>query len=502
MTQQVAVVLGVLAAYMAVIVFIGYYSSRFSKGTMEDYHMGSRSFKSYVLFSAVFGANISAVTLAGVPGASYHAGWIIWPYFATSWAWCTPLLFYTVGSRAWVLGRKYGYMTVAEVVGNRWKSPALAVILSLVLIIYTVPYLMTGLLGAGRTLEALTDGYMTLNLSMFLVAAAVLTYLLLGGMRGAAWVNTFQTTIFMVGSIAIFAVIANALGGPAEATARVMEESPELITRGKMSMRQFFSYGIIVAFSPIVFPQLFMRLLTGRDPKTLKKIMCFYPVPSLVMMFLMATLGMWGSTAIPGLQGAESDAVLPMLLTEYTPIWMMGILGAAAFAAMMSTMDSQLLSVTTMITRDFISRSGLRDASDATMVRISRILVFTLAILALVLALFSPAGIITIIEFALGGFACLLAPVVGALYWRRCTHQAAIWSIITSQICMIGLETGWLPESLKFGFLSGLPAIVVSIVVLVVVTFLTAPPQDEGTREYFELFSGAKEEPSAEQAAV
>lgn len=493
MTDQVIVVLSVLAAYMAVIVFIGFYSSRFSKGTMEDYHMGSRSFKSYVLFSAVFGANISAVTLTGVPGAAYHLGWVMWPYFATSWAWCTPLLFYTVGSRSWLLGQKYGYMTVSEVVGNRWKSQPLAIILSLVLIIYTVPYLMTGLLGAGRTLEALTDGYITLNWSMVLVATAVLTYLLLGGMRGAAWVNTFQTTIFMVGSIAIFAVIANALGGPSEATTRVMDQSPELITRSKMTMRQFFSYGIIVAFSPIVFPQLFMRLLTGRDPKTLKRIMCFYPIPALVMMFLMATLGMWGRTAIPGLEGAQSDAILPMLLTGYTPIWMMGILGAAAFAAMMSTMDSQLLSVTTMITRDFFSRSRLAGASETTMVRISRILVFVLAILALILAVFSPAKIITIIEFALGGFACLLAPVVAALYWKRCTHQAAIWSVITSQICIIGLETGLLPESLKFGFLSGLPAIIMSIVVLVVVTYLTPPPQDEGTRDYFELFSRAKE---------
>ena len=96
MTDQVIVVLSVLAAYMAVIVFIGFYSSRFSKGTMEDYHMGSRSFKSYVLFSAVFGANISAVTLTGVPGAAYHLGWVMWPYFAPSWAWCPPLLFYAL----------------------------------------------------------------------------------------------------------------------------------------------------------------------------------------------------------------------------------------------------------------------------------------------------------------------------------------------------------------------------------------------------------------------
>lgn len=122
MNQQVVVVLATLAAYMAVIISIGLYSSRFSRGTMEDYHMGSRDFRSIVLFSAIFGANISAVTLAGVPGAAYHAGWIMWPYFATSWAWCTPLLFYTVGSRSWKLGQKFGHMTVAEVVGGRWKS--------------------------------------------------------------------------------------------------------------------------------------------------------------------------------------------------------------------------------------------------------------------------------------------------------------------------------------------------------------------------------------------
>ncbi len=488
MSTQVLVVLSILAAYMAVIIGIGLYSARFSRATMEDFHMGGRNFKTFVLFSAVFGANISAVTLAGVPGGAYHVGWILWPYFATSWAWLTPLLFYTVGSRSWLLGQKFGYMTVAEVVGGRWKSPLLAIVISLMLIVYTVPYLMTGLLGAGRTLEALTEGYVTLTVSMLVVAAAVLTYLLLGGMRGAAWVNTFQTAVFLIGGVAIFIVIATVLGGPAEATRRVLEDYPELISRSKMPWRQFFSYGVIVGLSPIVFPQLFMRLLTGRDPKTLKWIMCIYPVPAFLIMFLMATVGMWGRTVVPDLQGAESDAILPMLLIQLTPIWMMGILGAAAFAAMMSTMDSQLLSVTTMIARYFLSRTRLREAAEATMVRISRALVLLLTILALTLGYFNPLGIITIIEFALAGFACLLAPTVAALYWKRCTCQAAIWSIAASQVCLWGLESGLLPESWKFGFLSGLPALVLSVVVLVGVTYLTAPPQDEGTREYFAIF--------------
>ena len=125
MSTQVIAVLSSLALYMVIIVGIGIYSSRFSRGTMEDYHMGSRDFRTIVLFSAVFGANISAVTLAGVPGGAYHVGWVMWSYFASSWAWATPLLFYTVGSRSWVLGQKFGYMTVAEVVGGRGGSPRL-----------------------------------------------------------------------------------------------------------------------------------------------------------------------------------------------------------------------------------------------------------------------------------------------------------------------------------------------------------------------------------------
>jgi len=464
MSTQVIAVLGSLALYMLIIVGIGIYSSRFSRGTMEDFHMGSRDFRTIILFSAVFGANISAVTLAGVPGGAYHVGWVMWPYFASSWAWATPLLFYTVGSRSWVLGQKFGYMTVAEVVGGRWKSPTLAVVISLMLIFYTVPYLMTGLLGAGRTLEALTEGFVTLNVGMVIVASAVLVYLLLGGMRGAAWVNTFQTGIFLVGAVAIFVVIAAALGGPAEATRRVMEDYPELLSRSRMPWQQFFSYGVIVALSPIVFPQLFMRLLTGKDPKTLKQTMCIYPVPAFLMMFLMATVGMWGRTAIPGLEGAESDAILPMLLIQFTPIWMMGLLGAAAFAAMMSTMDSQLLSVTTMIARDFhgtyqpSSGPGLdppcfgvgfpqsdRDYQD------HRICLEWL---------------------------CLHVGACPGRTLLEALHLVCLWSF----------EMGLLPASWRFGFLSGLPAIVVGVVVLVAVTYITPVPQDEGTREYFAIF--------------
>jgi SSS family solute:Na+ symporter len=238
-----------------------------------------------------------------------------------------------------------------------------------------------------------------------------------------------------------------------------------------MPWQQYFSYGFIVAFANPMFPQLFMRLLTGRDPKSLRQIIRLYPIPVFVVVILMATLGMWGRPVIDGLQGSASDSILPLLLAQYTPLWVTGVLGAAVFAAMMSTMDSQLLSMTTIVVRDFLFRTSLRDAPQARLVTISRLLVVAITAVSYGLALINPYGVIRIAEFAFAGFACLTVPTLAAFYWRRCTAQAAIWSIVVSQAVLIGLTTGLIGGSWAMGFLPGLPAMVVGVLMLGAVSY-------------------------------
>jgi SSS family solute:Na+ symporter len=474
-----AVVLAILVAYIAAILVIGAYSARRARATMEDFHMGGREFRALILFSTVFGANISAVTLIGIPGMAYHVGWIAWPYFVTAWSWLTPLLFYVVGARAWSLGKQYGHMTMAEMIGGRWGSPGLAMLVSGVSLLYTVPYLMTGLRGAGITLQALSDGAIPFWAGALVIALIVLSYVTIGGMRGAAWVNVLQTVVFLVGGVTIFVVIAGVLGGPAEATRRIAEQHPDLLSRARMPWRQFFSYGVIVAAATALFPQVFMRVLTGRNPAAVRQLMVLYPFPALAIFFVMAYLGMWGRAVVPGLEGGASDRILPILLSAHAPVWATGLLGAAVFAAMMSTMDSQLLSVTTMITRDFLFRTRLRSLSERTLVSISRIIVVLLTALSYVLALVNPLGIIRIVEFAFAGFACLIPVVLGAFHWRRCTREAACASIIGSQAVLLALTFGWIDRAWTFGFLPGLPAMAVGVGVLVVVSVLT-PASEPG----------------------
>jgi SSS family solute:Na+ symporter len=489
MGSQTAIILAIISAYLGVIIAIGVYSTRFSRRTMEDYHMGSREFGALVLFSAVFGANISAVAFIGIPGQAYHVGWIAGPYFITCQAWLAPLLFYVVGSRAWALGKRHGLMTQAEVVSARWQSPGLGMLISIVIVIYTIPYLMIGLRGAGLTLAALTDGFIPFWVGALLVASIVLVYLVLGGMRGAAWVNVLQSAVFIIGGLIIFGAVAAVLGGPTEATRRVYEDYPELISRTTMSWQQFFSYGFIVSLANPMFPQLFMRLLTGRDPKSLKQTLRIYPLAVFIVVFLMATLGMWGRPVVPGLEGAASDAILPTLLAQYTPVWVTGVLGAAVVAAMMSTMDSQLLSVTTIVMRDFLYRTKLRLSSEDSLVRLSRGLMIAITAAAYALALVNPYAVIAVVEFAFAGFACLLAPTLGALYWKRCTARAAVASIVISQATLIGLTTGVIDQRLAFGFLPGLPALIVGLVVLLAVGHMPAEDSSRNA-EYLKAATG------------
>lgn len=491
MTLDILSIIIIMIIYCAFIVSIGWWSSKFFKKSLEDYAMASRELKVWVLFGSVFGANISAVTLIGIPGTAYHVGWIAWPYFVSCWAWGTPFLFYLLGSRAYIIAQKFGYMTISEMIGGRWKSKRLSYVCSIFLIIYTIPYLMTGLMGGAVTLEEITRGFIPYWLGCLLVTIVVLYYLLAGGLRGAAWVNTFQTAVFLIGGVVVFLIVAYALGGPTRATLTIMEDYPYLLDRSRMSWQQFFSYGIILTFSVTMFPQVFMRLLAGKSPKNLRQMAAIYPLGGAIIFFVMAYCGMWGKAVFPELVGAQSDRIVPMLISALASPWVTGLLGAAIFAALMSTVDSQLMAASTIIVKDFLVQRE-KFSTGGTAVKVARITVLLLAVLAYFLALGQFAGIIKIIEFAFAGFALLWIPMFGALYWKRCTESAAFWSIIISQLFLIALTMKWLPESLSFGFLPGLPAMILGMILLVVVSYLTPAPSAEAN-EYIEIVKGEKE---------
>ncbi len=480
------IVLAIIILVMLGSLFLGVSSYRRSKSTVEDYLMGSREFRFFALFCAVYATNISAVALIGGPGMAYHKGWIAWAYFASAWAWLSPLLFYTIGHRAWRVGKRFGIMTISDIFVQRWKSNGLRYFSSALILFYLIPYLMVGLIGGGRTFFGLTQGFIPYWVGVLITAVVVTLYVTFGGMRGAVWSHILETLVFVIGGLIIFFYVASIFGGFGNVTQQIAERYPELLNRSKMSILTFLSYGFVVSVGVPMFPQVFSQLLIGRAPSDLKKTILIYPFAGLLIWFVMSYLGMWGRLVIPNLQGAASDNILPMLLAKTAPAWMAGILGATIIAANMSTLDAQLLTAGMVIQKDFYFPIK-REKPIVQHVLISRVLVIVFGVIAFVFALARPKGIISIIEWSFGGFACMVIPMLAALYWKRCNKYGAWAAILVSQFISIGLPIGILPKSLAMGMLPGIPAMIGGLIAMFIVTYLTAPPPKDETDAFFEV---------------
>jgi SSS family solute:Na+ symporter len=479
--------------FVGMMIFLNFVAFKVGKKTAEDYHMASREFKMIVLFFTVFGTNISAVALVGAPGSSYHVGWVTWAYYVSAWAWLSPLLFYAIGNRAWTLGKKHGYMTQADVISGRWKSHFLSYLVGIICLVYTVPYVMVGAMGGGQIFAGLTNGGIPYWLGALLIMLMVTAYVVIGGMRGTAWTNVVETTIFLSGAVIILIFIAWKLGGPGTATSMVAEKFPHLLTREKFPILTFFSFGFIVSLAVPMFPQVFIRLLVGESRKEFRKMCLIYPLAGFIIWFVVCYTGMWGHLLIPSLAGKDAEQIMPMVLARYAPFWGAGLLGATMLAGAMSCMDAQILTVSTLVYKDFLSHSKKGQAlTELTRVRFSQFMIVAVCVIAYILALTRPVAILLLVNWSFAGFAALLIPMLAALYWKRCTKEAAIASILVSQAILIGVPLKLLPASLTFGMLPGFSAMVFGAITLFVVTYLTRPQEKSVIESFFGEFVKVK----------
>ncbi|SVB58757.1 uncharacterized protein METZ01_LOCUS211611, partial [marine metagenome] len=192
---------------------IGYFSNRLFRGTGEDYFVASRTIGPFLLLMSLFGTNMTSFAILGASGEAYHEGIGVFTLMASSSALVIPCVFFFVGTRIWSIGKRHGILTQVQYFRKRWGSDGLGLVLFVVLIAFLIPYLLIGVMGGGITLNQITGGQIPEWVGSLAVCAVVLTYVCCGGMRGTAWVNTFQTLVFMILGAITFFVIVEKMGG-------------------------------------------------------------------------------------------------------------------------------------------------------------------------------------------------------------------------------------------------------------------------------------------------
>ena len=482
--------LTILLLYLGVVLAIGVLSHRLFRGTGEDYFVASRTIGPFILLMSLFGTHMTAFSLLGASGEAYRRGVGVFALMASSSALMVPVVIFFVGTRLWAIGKREGFLTQVQYFRARYESNGLGLLLFAVLVALVVPYLLIGVMGGGLTLSQITGGEVPSWVGGLLISAVVMIYVTFGGLRGTAWVNTFQTLVFMIlGAITMIYVVTR-MGGFSESLAVVAERRPELMVRGEaISPWKMLTYTLI-PLSVGMFPHVFMHWLSARKAAAFKLPMVAYPLCIMIVWVPSVTLGILGHRSFGDLQGADANSILIRLIEFHAPEILAGLLGAGVLAAVMSSLDSQTLAIGNMFTQDVVNHYGFGDRlGEKQQVLAGRLFVGGLLLVTYLLSLVMSPRIFSLAVWSFSGFAALLPVVVASLYWRRSTAAGASAAVVTVAALWIFffsrghdvpnytvMGTGVMPVAVMFA---------ASALALVVVSLLTRPPGEQTLDRFF-----------------
>ena len=532
----------VVFLYLGVVLYIGIFAFRRpGGGGAEGYFLANRSLGQYVFLLSLFGTNMTAFTILGSAGHSFANGVVTYGLMGSSSAFLIPLTLYLFGTRVWALGKRHGFMTPVQMYRDRWDCGHIGTAIFAVQATLLVPYIVIAVMGGGTVLNAVSGGVVPYWFGGLIVAAVVMSYVFFGGMRGTAWVNTFQTVLFLTFGAAAILFIGVSIGGFPAAMERLAgdPDSAPLLTREQISPRFFFSY-MLIPLSSIMFPHISIFCLTARRMGQFRKTVIFYPLCILAIWLPCTFLGLAANamTDVPAIESklearaelaadagdrtpaetaelqraAAGDDVIILMLDYYAPLWLAGLLGAGIMAAVMAS-DSQILALSTMFTEDvFAYYGGKSRFGSAVQVQTGRLFVVLIALVAYAIALQAPPGIFGIaVQYAFSGFTTLLPLLVAALFWRGSTKWGALavvlWTAATMTAVAVlqavvpspppgtvvpiwsvgGLDliTRTPGGTAVLGYMPVLPMLIGSSLLMFVVSRLTPGPAADTLRRYF-----------------
>ena len=438
----------VFSAYFIVVLLIGIATRTRWKSTPENYFLADRKLGTLVLLGTMVATNFSAFTVFGASGAGYRDGYAFFPImgFGTGFM---AITFWILGRKIWEIGRSHGVVTPPELIRYLYGNRALSFVFAMVMIIFTIPYLALQPMAAGYALEALLG--LPYFFGCILVTVIIVLYTLRGGMRAVAWTDLFQGSVMFVMLLASLIVVVQHHGGLSAANQKILSLSPELFSRpggtGKYSPGIWLSFMLLWFFCDPMFPQLFQRFFTARSQRTISRIMLLYPLVCTVVFIMPIAIGVIGRLSIPDLVGKDADRILPLLMTHLSGDVMATLVIAAGMAALMSTMDSQLLTLSSIFTRDILPLLR-RKASEGTVT--GRLFVIFLSLAGLALAYRPPATILQIATQTFTGLAVLFPTVIFGLYFKRRYARAGdtvhpLWGDCACRLLHEMDANGWFP---------------------------------------------------------
>ena len=433
-----------LAFYLIVLISIGYVAKQRRRGhSMAEFYLAGKNLGAPVLFLTLYATQYSGNTLLGYPGEAYRLGyaWIMSIGFMMGIV-AVYLLF---APDLYRTSRRHGFVTPGDWISHRFGSPALTLLSGVLFVVAIANYLLAQLMAMGHIVSGLSGALIPFWAGVIVLGGIIIFYETLGGMQAVAWTDCIQGLLLFIGLIGMLIAVVPDTGRVQAASAWLLANQPDKISLPSGNIiRTWISTLILVGFAAAVYPQAIQRIFAAKSTTSLKysfSLMAFMP---LVTISAVVLIGILAIPELSGLEGIAADQVMPLLLRawaeESTWLYVMTLFVLTGIiAAIMSTADSVLLSLSSILTKDILGRFWLKDTPEGRMTTVGKRLSWGIMILLMLIALTPKLTLWGLIELKMEILIQISPLFVLGTIWPRYSSRGAMAGIITGTLLAAGL---------------------------------------------------------------
>ncbi len=503
------VILGAIGVYMCMMLAIGFAVSSKNK-TASDFYLGGRKLGPIVTAMSAEASDMSSWLLMGLPAVALMLGISEASWTAIGLAIGTYVNWLIVAKRLRVYSHKIDAFTLPDFFARRFgdNKKIITIISALFIVVFFIPYTASGFAACGKLFSSLFG--MDYVLAMVLSAAVIVIYCTLGGFLAASTTDFIQSIVMTIALVIVVGLGEGLVNGFGNVFASVgaLDGYLDLFGGFDVASGESFSYGALPVASTLAWglgyfgmPHILLRFMAIEDEnklKTSRRIASVWVVISMAVAVLIGVVGysLMQKGILPQYESASAAETIIVDIAKFlskfgfVPAFAAGIILAGILASTMSTADSQLLAASSSISQNIVEETFKVKLTPKKSMLLARLSVVLISVIAVFLALDPDSSVFEIVSFAWAGFGAAFGPVMlCALFWKRTNKYGAIAGMISGG-AMVFIWKFLIRANFKgtvLDFYELLPAFVLALVVIVVVSLLTRAPEKDVTDTFDEV---------------
>lgn len=468
--------------YLALMLYIAYILNK-KKVTVnftKEYYIGNRTLGGFVLAMTIVATYIGASSFIGGPGVAYNLGlgWVLLACIQI------PTAFFTLGilgKKLSIISRKINGVTLFDIFKVRYNNDAVTILSSILLLIFFIGAIVAQFIGGARLFETVTGLSYSTGLTIF--AVVVIIYTTIGGFRAVTLTDAIQGVVMFIATAVLFFVILKNGNGMENIMMKLKDINPNILkpdAGGAIAKPFIMSFWVLVGIGILGLPATTIRCMAFKNTRAMHNAMIIGTSLVGILVVGMHLVGVMGKAVEPDL--TIGDKIIPILaLNNLHPI-LAGVFIGGPLAAVMSTVDSLLIMVSSTLVKDLYINYFDKSATETKIKKISIFTSLAIGVLVFVLSMKPLSLIVWVNLFSLAGQEIIfLCPLILGLYWKRANATGAILSMV------LGVSAYLYLEILKlnvFSMHNVIPGVFVSFVAFIIGSYLGKKP-DEKTLEIF-----------------